>query len=193
VTYLSLDDFVTYVGSEIAVDEPFLARCLATAEDAVNDHCGRSFDPPTATSITRRYVPVYDVVITDDFVDTTDLVIADNGSTVALSAVQLEPVNNRSASGLTSPYCKIRRPGSRWQTDRGRATVEVTSTRWGWPAVPPQVVEATAILAKDVAHIRQNRFGTAGFGEFGVIRVRDNPHVEMLLAGLKHPAGWGIA
>jgi hypothetical protein len=70
--------------------------------------------------------------------------------------------------------------------------VSVTSTRWGWAAIPPEVVEATAILAKDLAHVRTNRFGTAGFGEFGVIRVRDNPHVILLLANLHHPMAVGV-
>jgi hypothetical protein len=190
--YLSLGDFITYVGSEIAVDEMFLARCLATAEDAVNDHCGRAFDVPAATSITRTYVPMGDTVVTHDFVDTTNLVIANDGTSTALSAVQLEPLNNVSWSGLARPYCQIRLRDACWARDGDRATVSVTSTRWGWPAVPPQVVEATAILAKDVAHVRQNRFGTAGFGEFGVIRVRDNPHIEMLLANLLHPMAVGV-
>jgi hypothetical protein len=190
--YLTLPEFIDYVGSEIIVDEVFLASCLATAEDAVNDHCRRAFDVPAATSITRSYVPAGDVVVTHDFVDTTNLVITNDGTATALSAVQLEPLNNVSWSGLARPYCQIRLRDACWARDGDRATVSVTSTRWGWPAVPPQVVEATRILAKDIAHVRQNRFGTAGFGEFGVIRVRDNPHVDMLLAGLLHPMTVGV-
>jgi hypothetical protein len=192
VAYLSLYDFAAYVGSEIVVDEPFLARCLAAAEDAINDHCQRAFDPPTATSITRTYVPIEDVVVTHDFVDTTNLVIANDGTATALSAVQLEPANNVSWSGLARPYCQIRLKDRCWARDGGRATVSVTSTRWGWPAIPPEVIEATAILAKDLAHVRANRFGTAGFGEFGVIRVRDNPHITLLLADLHHPMAVGV-
>lgn len=192
MAYLSLADFTVYVGSEIAADEQFLARCLATAEDAVNDHCQRSFDPPAVTSITRTYVPIEDVVVTHDFVDSTNLVIANDGVATALSTVQLEPVNTTSWAGLSRPYCQIRLKDGCWTRDGGRATVSVTSTRWGWAAIPPEVVEATAILAKDLAHVRTNRFGTAGFGEFGVIRVRDNPHVILLLANLHHPMAVGV-
>jgi hypothetical protein len=193
MAYLTPDEFAVYVGSEIAADDLFLARCVNAAEDAVNDHCARSFDVPAVTSITRNYVPTPcdPLVVIQDIVDNTNLVVTDDGT--AVTDFQLEPVNNVSWSGLTQPYYQIRRTdGASWVVDYGRATVAVTSTRWGWPAVPPQVKEATAILAKDLAHLRQNRFGVAGFGEFGVVRVRDNPHVSMLLSKLRHPQAFGV-
>ena len=192
MAYLTVEEFTAYVGSEIPANAQFLQWALDAAEQAINDHCARSFNPPVAGATTRVYVPGRDVVIIQDLADSVGLVIADNDVNVPLADVQLEPVV--SWSGEVRPYHRIRRLGGRgWTHDFERATVAVTSDRWGWAAVPAQVKEATAILAKDLAHVQQNRFGVAGFGEFGVVRVRDNPHVTKLLSGLRHPETMGIA
>lgn len=195
MAYCTLDEFRSYVASEVAGDNDFLVDTLAATEDAINDYCGRAFDNLT-TSITRTYVPHADVVEIHDISDTSGVVLLDNGASVSTSDVQFEPTNTVNAAGLTTPKYKIRRLSTCWTppTRNAReATVSVTSTHWGWASVPPQVKEATLILGKDVAHVRANRFGVAGFGEFGVIRVRDNPHVAMMLRNLRHPSAFGIA
>lgn len=191
MAYLSLDEFTGYVGSELAADRTSLQAALLAAEQAINDHCGRNFNTTATSATARSYLPCGDVVVTHDIGDTTGLIISNFGSTVASGTYQLEP-NPVSWAGVTQPYYRIRLlNGAYWTQSGGQATVTVTA-KWGWPAVPAQVVEATAILAKDLAHLRQNRFGVAGFGEYGVIRVRDNPHVVMLLSRLRHPMAVGI-
>jgi hypothetical protein len=195
MAYCTFEEFEAYVSSEITGNQEFLADVLAATEDAVNDYCGRAFDNLT-TPITRTYVPHDDVVEIHDISDTAGIVILDNGAAVALTDVQFEPTNTVTANGLTTPKFKIRRLSTCWTPpilSPRQATVSVTSTHWGWAAVPPQVKQATLILGKDIAHVRANRFGVAGFGEFGVVRVRDNPHVVMLLQNLRHPSAFGIA
>ena len=102
--------------------------------------------------------------------------------------MQLEPVNNLLPDGTVCPYHTIRRITGYWTCHGREASVSVTSTRWGWAAVPPKVKLATLVLAKDYASLRDTRFGVAGFGEFGVVRTRiDNLQVLQLLRGLGHP------
>lgn len=194
MAYCTLEEFTTYVASEITGDIAYLDDVLSATEDAINDHCGRTFDSIVG-SLTRSYVPSEDIVEIHDISDTDGATITDNGAAVALTDVQFEPVNTVAFNGLTVPRTQIRRIRGNWSTptqNSREATVSVTSTHWGWAAVPPQVKEATLILGKDVAHLRANRFGVAGFGDFGVVRVRDNPHVEMMLRKLRHPATVGI-
>jgi hypothetical protein len=194
MAYCTLPEFTTYVASEIGADDAYLDDVLSATEDAINDYCGRTFDTIVG-SLTRSYVPSCDIVEIHDISDTAGATITDNGATVALTDVQFEPVNPALLNGLIVPKSQIRRIHGSWSTptqNSRQATVSVTSTHWGWAVVPPQVKQATLILGKDVAHLRANRFGVAGFGEFGVVRVRDNPHVEMLLRKLRHPATVGV-
>lgn len=193
MAYVDPTEFQEYVGSDLAADEEAIARCLAAAEAAVNDHCGRTFDPPVtpAAPLTKLYVrDDCDLVTIHDLVDATSLVIVDNGTTLDADDYQLEPFNQWTGA---RPYYRIRRIRGWWSECRGGATISVTSPRWGWASIPPEVVQATFLLAKDLVHLRDNRFGVAGFGEFGAIRVRDNPHVTMLLKSLVHPSKIGIA
>lgn len=195
MAYVPIAEVIEYVGSEISGDQAFIAAAYAAVEDAVNDECGRAFDPTTGASLTRTYVPVDgSLLITHDFIDATNLTISNLGTSVSLSDVQLEPLDRLTWSGLTAPFCVIRRLNGSWrQQYDGQASVSVTSTRWGWPAVPPQVVEATKILTKDIVQLKGTRFGVAGFDAMGaVVRVRENPHVAMLLNRLRHPSKGGM-
>jgi hypothetical protein len=186
VAYVSAAAFATYVGAEGGQNADELAAALAAAEQAVNDHCGRTFDPP-AGSATRRYAarPYAATLTIHDLSALTAATVTDDGTSVSLSDLQFEPVDGRTRSGAVRPYTHVRRLSGSWSTTSGEATISITSAYWGWTTVPAQVVEATKILGKDLVHLRQNRFGVAGFGEFGVVRVRDNPHVSMLLASLR--------
>lgn len=179
--------FATYVGSEIDADADFLASALTSAESAVRDHCQRDFTPvdDEAQAATRRYQVAYaNTVIVDDIADDTDLIVVDSGSTLASGDFETFPVNGLSPSGEYRPISSLERLGGCWarRVSGGSAfTVAVTTARWGWLASPTAVIEATMIHAKDIVHMRQNRFGVAGFGEFGVVRIRENtPVFEML-------------
>jgi hypothetical protein len=189
VAYVTLPEFTTYVGSEIAANQPDLAIALAAAEATINEHCQRCFDVAAVTSITRRYVPESSTVVRiHDIADNTNLVVTDDGTTVAAADFQLEPLNGLLKDGTVTAYHTLRRiNGSSWMWGGREATVSVTSTRWGWVAVPAKVKEATLVLAKDFAALKDTRFGVAGWGEFGVVRMRENPQVMFLLRNLEHP------
>jgi hypothetical protein len=55
-----------------------------------------------------------------------------------------------------------------------RDRVRVTGV-WGWPSVPMSIRQAALILAQETFKAKDTFGGVAGFGEFGVVRLRDNP------------------
>ena len=78
----------------------------------------------------------------------------------------------------------------------GKASITVTSARWGWLTVDDRVARATEMAAKDLWDMRETRFGRAGFGEFAAVIVRQNQALADLLRPLvSHSPGWlpGIA
>lgn len=181
MAYISLADFKLYVRNELgSTDDVMLQAGLNAAEAAINEMCGRSFDVAGAASV-RVFVPESEqLVIIDDA--TTVTLVQENDATVDASGYQLEPLNGRRRSGKVVPYDQIRRIYGTWYQDpERRASLSITGT-WGWAATPAEVIEATKILAKDILHQRDNRSGVAGFGEFGSVRVRQNPYVVELVS-----------
>ena len=183
MAWTTLPVFKNYVGSEITIDDAELQSALTAAENGVRAHCNRDFTLVAAGSVARSYSPVGDMVLTHDIADSTGITITDNAVAIAATDYQLEPVNEIAPDGSYRPYSTIRRTVGTWYQPANvhLVTVDVTTARWGWLTVDQTVVEATMILGKDLAHLRTNRFGVAGFGDFGVVRVRDNPHVVKML------------
>lgn len=115
---------------------------------------------------------------------------AGDGSYATVWAVgDFQLVTHRGTSTQTSapekePFTQIRAVGSLrfpMPSATGRLDlVRVTGT-WGWDAVPHAVHEACLIVAAETFKLRDAPFGVAGFGEFGVVRVRDNPKAAVLL------------
>jgi hypothetical protein len=172
---VSLQDFKLYVGSEIAANQVELQASLTAAELAVQYHCHRAFSA-TATTATARVFTIRSgqVLEVDEFTDTTGLIVDNDGTIIAAVDYQLEPTDGI-VYGMSAPYRAIRLLNSTSWAD------EVTVTaKWGW--LPAGVYEATRVLAKDLAGLRDTRFGVAGWGDFGVVRMRDNPQVLSLLA-----------
>lgn len=80
--------------------------------------------------------------------------------------------------------------GKEWTTRR-RPSVQVTAT-FGWPAVPNRVHEAAVLIAIETFKLKDAPFGVAGFSEFGVVRVRDNPKIARLLSKYMKDAGGAL-
>jgi len=189
---LSVADYRAWSGNNDAPDESFVQAAIDAAEEAINDHCSRQFVVAhVSNTSTRLYVPAGQIIRIHDAVEVT--VVADDGATVASTGYQLEPLNNLTVAGETVPYDQIRRlSGYSWACDYGRATVAVTA-RWGWTALPAKYTEATKILTGDILAQASVRNGVVGFGEFGALRVRENPMVAFLLSRLVRAESWGIA
>jgi len=110
--------------------------------------------------------------------------VAEYGSTLATTQWQAEPINGLDLGGSTVPYQSIRRYGNvwRWDSDFGRIVV---TAKWGWAALPTPYTEAVKILTSDILDQRALQNGVIGFAEYAGVRVKANPMVSMLLAGLR--------
>jgi hypothetical protein len=160
-----------------------LGEALSTATLGIEHVTGRQFNDAGSASARVFYPDDDEVATVDDFHTTTGLVIAtdttDDGTfdtTWTSGDYQLEPLNGVRNGRTGWPYCVIRAVESLYFPCARRATLQVTA-RWGWSAVPAPVKEACLILAEDIYKLRDTPFGAGGFGEFGRIRARENPHV----------------
>lgn len=192
---VSQSEFDAYIRTDANIgttDAVHRASALAAAEQAVSEFCQRSFAvvAEDAVATTRYYVPDgTEVLRIHDARAVT--AITNNGATIASSGYQLEPVGV-SWAGRTRPYEQVRLLASWWQVNYpGEATVAVTG-RFGWVAVPPEVVEATKILGKDILQQRSTVGNLVSTGDFGG-RVAMNTYVQRLLAPLRRVESWGIA
>jgi hypothetical protein len=159
-------------------DNARLAQAVLAASREVELWCGRQFNK-TDTATARTYRPATCTLLrVDDFYD--DDITVDGWD---LADLDLEPLNGVEAGVPGFPWRRLVACGSRRFTS---TAVEVTA-KWGWAEVPPQVVEATEILASELFKLKDAPLGVAGFGDFGPVRVRDMPQVKRLLAPLRRP------
>tara|TARA_R110000868_G_scaffold398245_1_gene671295 strand:+ start:542 stop:1126 length:585 start_codon:yes stop_codon:yes gene_type:complete len=190
----TLANFKVFARVETAsVDDTFLQYALDAAESAVRSMTGR-YLAVAGSATARSFVPSgVSALRIDDCTSVTSIV--DDGTTLVDGTdYQLEPVNGVNSGGESVPYTTARRLGGVWATSTdGEATVVVTAA-WGWSAIPSWAVSAVLILARDIVQARDQVGGVAGFGEFGAVRVRENPMVAAILAPHKRgDRAWGIA
>ena len=196
MAYVPLASGTDYLRSTVTADEVEIQAAFTAAEAGVNAYCQRTFTVPTAAT-TRTFV-THDAYTLDvpDIANTTDLVVSNNGSTVAAGSRQLEiapgvpgPVG---VDGRTWPYIRIRLLSGTWAVDSsGEALVSITA-RWGWAAIPSEVELATKLLARDYLLARDTGFGIVQVGDFSR-RVAANGVVTDLLSPLRRAESFGIA
>lgn len=163
-----------------------LTAALAAASRGIEKVCNRQFN--LASSATARvYYPDSRLrARVDDFASTASLAVKTDESsdgvyeTVWTSAdYQLEPLNNVVDGESGWPFYWIRAVGSQrfpCVSATDRAPLEVTAI-WGWAAVPTPVKEGCLILAEEIYKLKDSPFGVGGYGQFGIIRARENPMV----------------
>lgn len=195
MSYATIADVATYGGIQDLQDDARITLALAAAEEAVNQFCNRDFNVPT--SATTRVFKPHDrkrrQLIIDDLASTSGLVIVDTvaGYTFAASDYVLEPANAATAG---DPYTSIRALNRLWPVGRNNEDVVSITGRWGWPVIPDSVKLATVVLALELFTARNAPFGVAGFGEFGPVRIRNNPYVSRLLGQYRRgDTSWGLA
>lgn len=165
-------------------DDAELDAALLGASSAIDLVTERQFnrdtsDTPTAT--TRRYRPAlrYQTHI-DDLFSTEGLVVRHNGTELELGTdYDLEPVNGIFRGMPGFPFWKIR--PRNLTLDTTTYSLEVETPHWGWEFVPAGIVQATLILAADLFKLKDAPLGVAGFGEMGLVRVRENFTVKSLI------------
>lgn len=189
--YAALADLKARLDIDVADEthDDELTDKLDGATLEVNHFCNRQFNDAGTASARVYRVGDCGSVDVDDFSTDTGLVVkTDDGGTGTFSTTwdasdyELEPLNGIVDGETGWPYWTIRAVGGRrFPTYTRRASLQVTA-QWGWGAVPAAVKDAALILAAESFKLREAPFGVAGFGDFGVVRVRDLPTVARKLA-----------
>lgn len=191
--YASESDFRRYIRDDTIEDTDTIDSVLISASRTVDALCDRHFYQTTAT--TRYLSPSsgpwllrlgYDLASSSGLVVTSSF--ANNGTypdTWTLNTdFILEPVNGIVGGVEGWPYTALRSVGGRIWPPRPlgsfRDTVKIVGV-WGWPSIPEPVKQATLILAVDLYKLGDAPFGFAGIGDYGAVRVRDNPRAVALL------------
>jgi hypothetical protein len=184
-----------------AGDTQVLERAIETASRAIDDLCGRRFYRDTGTSarvygaghisFDRRTLWVDDIATTSGLAVATD---EDDDGTFETSwptaAWETRPVNGVVGGRSGWPVTALVAVDRSWPSVRYRSPVRVTA-QWGWPEVPTEVRQACLIAVTDLFKLREAPFGVAGFGDYGVLRVRENPEVRRLLRPFVRTVGIG--
>jgi hypothetical protein len=180
------------------VDDYELYEACFAASRAIEHACGRHFWR-TATGTVRTVNPTGGYVLKlpafHDLVSVSALATDSSGdgtfeTTWLTSDYQLLPANPAAAPEV-KPYTKVKAVGVQLfpllpchpalaRDDR----VQITGV-WGWPAVPKGVKQGALILAEELFKLKDAPFGVAGFGDLGVVRVRENPKVAALIGPYK--------
>lgn len=192
--YVTTGDLATYLRLGDSQDEAILADAVVTASRSVDGICGRYFGRDAAVS--ARVFPLDgEVAYVDDIATADGLIVATgNGTTfTTFDYAQLEPLATHRAGRAGWPYTRIT-SSTGYGLNTGlahNAQVRVTAV-WGWPAVPAPIRQATLILAAEYFKLSDAPLGVAGFGEFGVVRVRENPVIARLLDPYHHSSLYGM-
>jgi hypothetical protein len=186
-SYATLTLLKDALGITDTARDDLLNQALVTASRSADAHTGRRFYADTSAS-TRTW-PARgrvardadgELLLVDDIASTTDLVVetGDGTTWTAASGYWTDPDN---ALALGRPITGIR------LNTEARGRVRVTA-RWGWPAVPDQVVQATLMQAARLFKRKDSPEGVMGSAEWGPIRVsRIDPDVKALLASFVLP------
>ena len=196
-SYASLADIKARLGIGVSdtTDDSKLTAALAVASRGIERTCNRQFNDAGTPSARVFQTRDWYRAEVDDFSTTTGLVIetdeADDGgyeATWQAGDSQLEPLNGVVAGEPGWPYWIIVATETRFFVRFARwAQIRVTA-RWGWAAVPAPIQEATLIAAEDIFKLKDAPWGVAGYGEFGPMRVRQNPMVMNLIAPYRRDA-----
>lgn len=188
--YATVEALKSRLGIADTVDDYELHGACFAASRAIEQFCERTFYRSGTEARTFTPANLYAVKLPEfnDLVSVTTLKTDASGDGVfeltwSASDYQLQPVNP-GAAPEQRPYTRIRAVGTLlfplpvptlMRTD----LVQVTGV-WGWPAVPYAIRQAALILAAETFKLKDAPFGVAGFGELGLIRIRDNPKVAAL-------------
>ena len=180
-TYASVEDLKAYKGETRSTDDWSYRSAVNAASRAVDNYCCRRFYLDTAVSAKTYRATSADTLAVADIGTATGLVVATDeadsgtyGTTWTLTTdYVLEPAN---ALADGRPITNIGGVGTRWFPTSGRRPRVSVTARWGWPAVPDPVLQATLLLANRYFVRKDAPHGVAGVNDFGVIRIAPDDH-----------------
>lgn len=195
-TYCTLAELKSRLGilATDTADDFEIALAVESASRWIDGYCDRRFWRSTETRTfearDRWHVDV------GDLVSVTTLKTDESGdgtfetTWTANTDYQQLPYNT-TVFGETWPYDALRAVGSRvfpLCTGYARADrVQVVGV-FGWPAIPANVKQSALILSADALKAKDAPFGVAGYGDYGPLRIRDNPVAVGLLRRYRRTA-----
>jgi hypothetical protein len=198
--YATADELKEYVSAPgLTGDDSIIDAALVAASRNVDAYCGRFFyqlpastayfspDPGSLWLLDLGDADLYDTAGLDVAVQWSNAAGYNEPWTFGTDYIA-EPVN-QSVQGVAGwPFTSLRALGGKsfppQIADFYRDTVRIVGD-FGWPAVPAPVKLATLMGAAELVKMGDAPFGVAGFGQFGSIRVRDNPKIATLLLPYK--------
>jgi hypothetical protein len=188
VTSAALMKTLELTGTTFASDD--VAAAISAASQWIDQSCGRSFGQDTDATVARKFIPVNSgYALIDDLCTFTSLTDQSGSVWTIEQDFFLEPVN---APVDGWPYTAVRtiarpfifslatmQPG--WSGFDPRITI---TGKWGWPAPPAPIVEATSILAGRLLNRSRtpNAIAAVGMDGVGVRIPRVDPDVQAMLA-----------
>lgn len=186
--YCTLGDVKAALRIADTVDDVLLENAVEAASRRIDGECSRRFYVDAQATARTFAAARHDLLTVDDISSITGFVVkidADGDGlfeTTVTAGVdfQIEPLN---ALTQSKPITLLRATGTSWPVAaNGQALIEVTA-RWGWPAVPDVIREATVLLASRQFKRYDSPLGVAGFGDLGAIVVRRiDPDVAAMIA-----------
>jgi hypothetical protein len=186
--YVPVNDLKDRLDINDEDDENRLNGAVTAASRGIEKFCRRQFNDAGVASA-RVYKATSECLTkVDDFHTTAGLVVkVDNDgdgiyeTTLPASDYECEPLNGVVDGEPGWPYWTLHAVRYQRFPMLGRAGVQVTA-QWGWAAVPTPVVEACRVAAEELFKLRDTPFGIGGYGDFGIVRARDNPFVARMCA-----------
>jgi len=167
-------------------DLQILGACMASTE-GINLHCDRVFTRTAGTRIFEaRCGNLLDRV---DIVSITTLKTDEDGdgvfeTTWSVSDYELKPVDALWKPGGPWPYEQVSAiAGRRFPIALGygrSARVQIEGV-FEFPRIPSSVKMSAAIVANDLLKLGGMSFGVQGYGEYGLVRARQNPITAAML------------
>lgn len=191
--YATDSQFREFVKDTSNLDTDTVAHVLLTASRGVERICGRHFYQTTETQYFSP--PINNPWVLDlgdmELATVSGLAVAVQWSnsgnyneTRTITTDFVPEPRNQSVNGIDGwPYTSLRSLAKLWPpryADFYLDTVRVTGT-FGWPAIPDPVIHATLIGAARVYKTGEAPFDVAGFGDFGVVRVRGESQTALAL------------
>jgi hypothetical protein len=193
--YITEAEFRDYIKDSSNDNQGPITDAISAASRRVEDYCGRHFYQTTET---QYFTPdpgnLWVLSLDDmDLANTDSLTVDSQWSNKANydqswtfgTDFVAQPVN-QSKGGIDGwPFEWLQSLGGKvwppryveFYTD----TVRITGN-WGWNQVPAPVKQATRIMAAQYYKLAEAPFGTAGWGAYGDITVKELPQVEQLLS-----------
>lgn len=166
--------------------EASITVALDAASRQVEQYTGRQFNrQEIATPRRYKFSGRSSSLHVDDFYTDELSSLADgDGASIAASYYSLEPLDGVVDGTPGWPFYRIEFDSDYWYPDSYQRRLPVTLVaKWGWPAVPSTVKQATLIIANQLLRLADAPLGVTGMeGQFGgMIRIRDIPQVATLL------------